>query len=582
MARGEPGAGAFVLLTWLLAVAGSIALVGRYGANLPSWDDIGLLPVICGGRPITLEWLWSPHNEHRLPLNRLALATLMRLTGNDFRSGMFASVAFMGFATLILMIALRRIRGGWTYADAILPILLVGPSQHAVWLWCWELQFALSSGLSLIVLAVLIRPRAVVGWDFEASLIGAIAIVLLPLCGINGAVATPALAVGLVVAARQRKPKTPRIVAGLGALVALALAGLVVAAGLESSRDAARPDVPAILRTAAQFLTIGLGRPVASAWPFVFAAVTIALAAAAWPLLGSLRDRRDPQASAAGLLAFIASSLSIALATAWGRASAGETAGLETRYVTLAAPLLVGIYVALDRRAERRPARFLMAALASASWFLLWPNLSEATAHGRDHRYQTDLVERDLRARTPLFLMVRRHVPFLGPSQTQVASALEELRNGNVGLFSRIVDNPPFDDIPIDRSSAILRQSLWDGDTLELTGVDPIATFSIDPSRYVAGIQINYDHESRQPGPAHFLLEWRRPNQLEFSADQRISEWNLPSGPDRRATLWIADNVAEIRIHPDNRPGRFTIRSLRLLVPAADQDLDARERLRSQ
>lgn len=581
----EPGAGAFVALTWLAAVVGSLAMVGRYGANLPSWDDVGLLPVVCGEQPVSLAWLWSPHNEHRLPLNRLALTALMRLTGNDFRSGMVASVSVMGLATLVLLIALRRIRGGWRYADSALPILLVGPSQHAVWLWCWELQFALSAGLSLVLLAVLARPRAVPGWDLEAAVVGTVALVLLPLTGANGAAAVPALAIGLVVSTWQRRKKPARVVAGIGAVVAVILACLVMSAALESSRGSPRPDFPSILRTAGQLLAIGLGPPVSGAWPIVAIGEVVALAVAVWPLLGSIRDRRDRRASPVGLLASLAGSLSVVLAVAWGRASAGEAAGLEGRYVTLSAPLLAGIYLALDRRAGRGLPRFLIVVLAIVSWALLWPNAADAIAHGKEARRQADLLNRDVLVdRRPTYQVVRRHTPFLGPSQMRVSEAMEMLRKANIGPFRRLAPNPPFDDVPIDPQSAQLEGAVWEGDRLILTTSNPSASYRLDSPRFVAGVQLRYDHDGRPPGPAHFRLAWRRPNQMTFPADQVVSEWVLPSGDNRLATIWIDDNVAELKVLPDNRPGRFTIRSLKLFVPSADQrgELGAADRRQSQ
>src|SRR5438105_8162010 len=73
----------------LLAVVMSLAILGfvyLYGANVPYLDDWDIVPALTGNQAVTLRWLWSQHNEHRLPLPRLLLLGLYHLFGFDFRA----------------------------------------------------------------------------------------------------------------------------------------------------------------------------------------------------------------------------------------------------------------------------------------------------------------------------------------------------------------------------------------------------------------------------------------------------------------------------------------------------------------
>src|SRR5262249_44937095 len=156
--------------------------------------------------------------EHRLPLNRLVLVTLMRLSGNDFRSGMLGSVAVLGASTAYLLASIRQARGHLRFTDAALPVLLMGPVHHANLLWTWQIEFALSAGLRLVVLGALIRSPS--GLRFVDCLVGGLALALLPLTGLNGVGLVPAIGVGLLVGAIFSRDRR---------VLALALVAIVLA-----------------------------------------------------------------------------------------------------------------------------------------------------------------------------------------------------------------------------------------------------------------------------------------------------------------------------------------------------------------
>ena len=56
---------------WVAMLASALLYVHAFGSNVPSWDDWDMVPTLTHVQPVTAEWLWSQHNEHRVPLPRL-------------------------------------------------------------------------------------------------------------------------------------------------------------------------------------------------------------------------------------------------------------------------------------------------------------------------------------------------------------------------------------------------------------------------------------------------------------------------------------------------------------------------------
>src|SRR5262249_20021910 len=174
----------FVLFVWLGMVIAAFTLVAIFGSNVPSWDDWDMVPTATGHQPITLEWLWSQHNEHRVPVPRLLMLAMMRWVAFDFRTGMYFNVLATSALALGMVFAIRRIRGTSSYLDAFFPVVLLNWSQAANFLWFWQVEFYASMLLAGIILTLVARspapPKGV------TAIAAGICLVLLPLCGANG------------------------------------------------------------------------------------------------------------------------------------------------------------------------------------------------------------------------------------------------------------------------------------------------------------------------------------------------------------------------------------------------------------
>src|SRR6516164_9008103 len=89
-AKQELIAAMAVCSLWAAMVSVLVAMVAYCGANIPLLDEYHQLPLLLG-QPLHLHYLWMPWSEHRVPMTRLMLIGLARLTHADVRAPMFAS-----------------------------------------------------------------------------------------------------------------------------------------------------------------------------------------------------------------------------------------------------------------------------------------------------------------------------------------------------------------------------------------------------------------------------------------------------------------------------------------------------------
>src|SRR5829696_4373566 len=138
-------------------LVGALALVATYGSNVPFLDDWDIVPTVTGNQPVTADWLWSQHNEHRVPVPRLLMLAVTGLTVVDFRALMYFNVLTVGALTLAMMLVAKRLRGATSYADAFFPLLLLHWGQAANFLWGWQLQFFSSVVLAGVALLMIVQ-----------------------------------------------------------------------------------------------------------------------------------------------------------------------------------------------------------------------------------------------------------------------------------------------------------------------------------------------------------------------------------------------------------------------------------------
>jgi hypothetical protein len=573
----EPGAALFVWTAWAAMLAGLVLLVARYGVNIPTWDDYDVVDVAIARKPFTPQWLWSQHNEHRVPLARLVLLGLDRLSGGNQRVGMFASVGLLAAGAAGAIRAARSLRGGTVSSDAALPVLILNPGQYLNLVWTWQVQFTLATSLTLLLIAIVATMCPGRLTTRRAWLVGLL-LALLPLCGASGLVFVPFGVAWLLIEAFAPIGSAPAQPARNPlALAASALPGTLAVvlylwdyhASAAHSGDAGLAEAR---RTVLQFLSLGLGPASRSAWSLAGGLVLAMSLAGASILVWSAIRHPEFRPRDLGLLAMLAASLALVAMVGLGRAGTGERAGLEPRYVTLLLPLMATTYLAFTTARRGQLARSFQMGMFLAVCIALWPNVSIAMHEAGERSDTLRTLEDRLAHGVPPASVIRDFGPALHPSSDELAALLPALKAAGRRPFDRMSDDEPAHavSIPIEPSGMEQVERMPDG-SFRITGVDPHIRFRFQPPAPVIAIRLHYDlHNAENDDvPARFVLDWLVPNQDEYDGFTRYSNWNLPTGDDRTTTVYILDFVREFRIQPDNRPGTFRIRSLERIVPDA-------------
>src|SRR5262245_35311777 len=147
---------------WTATLAAALLFIAHYASNVPSWDDWDMVPTLTHNQPVTWDWLWSQHNEHRVPIPRLVFLATNRLLGVDMRVTMYLDVLVMAALAAWLMVTAARQRGRTSAADAFFPLALLSLGQAANLLWGWQLQFFASVALAIVALLAIVRAGSTI------------------------------------------------------------------------------------------------------------------------------------------------------------------------------------------------------------------------------------------------------------------------------------------------------------------------------------------------------------------------------------------------------------------------------------
>jgi hypothetical protein len=572
---------------WAVMLFTGLQLIWRFGSNVPSWDDWDLVPTVTGNQPVTADWLWSQHNEHRVPVPRLLMLAVLRLTVLDFRSLMYFNVLAMAALASAMMLAAKRLRGNASYADAFFPLVLLSWGQAANLLWGWQLQFFSSALLAGVALLAIVGVGAGTRTRAAVVVVGTCT-VLLTLCGANGLGMVPALAGWLLYMAydlrRSGEPgalRTSAVAVGLAA-AAVALTLLYFVGYKPVPYHPRTAGLLATINTSAKFLTIGLGPGVRGLWPWSGIAMLLTLLLTVLLLVRVWLAQPAERRRAAGLLLFLGALGSLALALGLGRN------GFETRYITLAVPVWCGVYFAWSIYGSRAVNASARGALLLTTLALFWPNTQFGENYARDLRNHLLSFERDVAAGIPPFRLVQRHAAYLHPHHDIPTDYMPMLRQAGVGWFRMLRDDPPFREVPIPLVPAELHDATWQDSTIHSLSATPYVEFELPQDQYTAGLRMTYQQHNADGTEPYVSVYWARLGEKLVQHHFTEEPWarfrkysptgdraNWPKGtwlrlndPGATMTVWMDDIVGRLRIYPDSRPGTFRITKLVLLVPA--------------
>jgi hypothetical protein len=439
--QADRGAGLFVWGIWAFMSVGLLIYIRAFGSNVPFDDEWFLVPAVTHHQAVSLKYLWSLHNEHRIFIPRLVYLGLAKLTGGDFRAGMYLIAAGLMAIAAAMMVAAKRLRGWTSYADAFFPLVFLHVAHGENLLWSFQVTFLSSTVLVCALLLLVLRSQHTLTW--RTALASGLCLVGLPLCGANGLSLVLPMAVWLAFwAIRDRVPKRPAGTVNLVMVALLSIAALVLLALYFIGFSRAGPasaDWQATVRVAGQFLTSGFGFGALNWWPYVAYAHVALLVFSVAVLL--LRWRQDPRTGVrcAGLLLFLLGMVGLGAAIGWGRAGYApmlNSVGFAYRYSMAAAPVLCVVFFLGEVAGIGALARFLQMTLFACLSVLLLPNTQAGIGFGRYKFDHIHPVEKDLQPNVTCRQVAEKH--HVCRDAGNMERCLEMLREAGIGKFGRL------------------------------------------------------------------------------------------------------------------------------------------------
>ncbi len=576
---GHEGAGLFVWGTWALLLVGVLVYIRAFSTNIPYYDEFTMVAPVTGNQPITLRYLWSQHNEHRIPLPRLLYLALARLTGGDFRAGMYANALILGFLAVGMIRAARRLRGGTTYADAFFPLALLHVGHADSFLASFQVAFTVAALLTCCLLWLILWSRhPLTVWT---ALAGGVGLLLLPLCGAHGLPFVPPLAGWLVLWA-WRDRRLPGGFRRLLLVLVLTLASLFLVVfyfhGLQKvPYHPASPSWRATLRVALEFFTMGFGAGVAALWPY--AGYVLAALLVLGPAVLVWRQWRHPsdRVLCFGLGLFLLGAAGLAGGVGYGRAGLDMGIGFSLRYTTLAVPALCGLYFVGEIAGVAWFGRSLQMGLYTCLAALLLSNSNAGVAFGKARHALLGAVVKDLDGAPTAEQLAQKH-PFLVPDQKHLflfaerdylATRLEMLRRAGIGKFKRLRAAPAaLREIGVPVTPVLATDLTWKGTTAEITGTNPCLGFVLPQPERVYGIRLTYAFANKPEPTADLILLWKYEGQNDYSDALRSVHMRLDATPGpHQVVIYVNNTLNHFIVRPDVRPCTFMLQGIQLLVP---------------
>jgi hypothetical protein len=583
------GARVFVWGVWALTLGALLAFVAENSNNVPWSDDLVFLDGMLSPR-LSLDWLLEPYNGHFVPIPRLMVYALGKLTNYDFRAGMYISILVLGAITAALIWTAQSIRGGARYTDAIFPLAILSFGHMENFLQNWgAVVYTLVVTLAGLVLIIVARCHG--RPTLRQAVFCGVCAILLPLNGSLGAafVAPVFLWLGAVALSwwRSGLPDGRRNGLVIGSLLLLALLTfpLTYYSLKQDPSLPARPSVPDIMLGVFQMFSLMFGSGVvttANTWALEVGVLAdillvLGLACLAWQYLRQPGQRFRT----AGLVIVLGGVGTIALATAIGRAS--NT--LSVRYAIFMVLVPCTLYLAgviHDRSAIGK--------LWQASCFVLFCLLlSDSTLEGlrwaKWVHEGLNTVENDVRKGVPAEILVRRHLVHwltmveipaeeFDEDVARHVATLRQLRENRSGIFVDLKDMPQnYQEFPVPVEPARLTEMIYQDGIAYGRGENSSLTYTLGHLRKVYAIRLKGTVYHLNPTAEKFTVSWAKKKGEEPADGETVNIrgnvfWHdQPSKEEFAADIWVNDTIDSFRVQPDDKPSMIQISNIELLVP---------------
>jgi hypothetical protein len=445
---------AFVGGVWVLMMIIALVCMYKYGRNIPLAEEWWLVPPLTGHESNLLNWLWTQNNEHRVPLPRLVLLGLLKITNGDFRIGGFFNVAILGLLAFIMIFVARYIRGGRTsLVDAFFPLVLLHMGHSANLFMGWQIVQIIPTGIICAILLVLVRHPTIERTD--VAIFAGACLISLPLCGANGLIFVPFLSLwlgycGVLHWYTERKNGRRRWIGGFligSGVISLCLTGFYFV-DYRYFTNPPSPSLFATVETGIKLLAYGFG-PAANQWWTIstMAAVGLLMSSAVLAIMAVLRNKGLERHRALGLLLFLANTCMFVLATGWGRAALVPQWGLPLRYVIFAVPAFCTAFFLWEVYGPPQLRTGIQTALLLGMLFVLPFNIRQGLTFGGWYENGMNAVEQDILAGTRRSLLAERHREFLihwdgRYDKPMLSQYMKMLHDAGIGPFAKMREDP--------------------------------------------------------------------------------------------------------------------------------------------
>lgn len=431
---------AFVLVVWIAMTVAANVYVARYASPIPFMDDMELVDALLPDARVGWDYLWSQANEHRILLPRVVYLAGLRLT-HDFQFGMYFQVWAQAALALGLALYAGRLRGRASFADAFFPLLLLHWGNAENFLLGMQITIAVPTVLASTFVALALRKSGAPGHGSAIAMV--LCAFLLPLNGGFGLMQLPPLLVWMIGAAwclRRSEAAEQRATArvfAVGALATLALVAFYFVDFRFPPPSTRTLDLPSVVRTAVQFLSLNLG-PVAERWRILAPVTVLGFAALALLFALSAWRTRAERGRVAAVLAGLAAAGCIAFAIGISRGPSGYSAGLANRYVILPAPFWITSFLALCVFGPRRIAEAAQALACLALLVVLPLDFRYGAWRGGIHVGGANALVDSIGAGMPYEEVVEQNWRAFYPTPEGFGARLMQLREAGYAPFEAL------------------------------------------------------------------------------------------------------------------------------------------------